>query len=480
MIDPTLALQTTQPNTGQLLSQVGNIQGQQQTQQIQAQEAQQNQQLNQQKIQGGQMALNQAGQSAQDQADYRAAMAAAVDPNTGQVDRGTLLSTLGKLNPVAAAQTATTLSQQDTAAKEAAAKLQEAQTTAITAHLDLKDKLLQGVSDQATYTNARNIAIQNGINPAEMPAQYDPQFVAQAHAQTLSQQQAFQQQLDTQKEKDAAAKALADQPLATRATAIYAIPAAQRTPEQNAFITGYEKNNNLTKIQPAQVRVQAMLSMPQAVVDPNDPSKTVFVTKQNSIGQEAPSSGEAAGARKVLTSAIGGPIGANITALNTAQGHIHQLFDAADALDNGNLPALNKIANTFGVQTGSSAPLVFQSIKTALTGELGKAFTGAGATVSEQAELAKSINDASSPKQIKDVATTFNHLMDTKRAALQQQVQQGQQGKPNFTPASSESAPSASPQSHQFSLSAWQQANPKGDPLVAKRAAQQQGFTVVQ
>lgn len=439
MIDPTLALQTTQPNTGQLLSQVGNIQNQQQNMQIRAQEAGQNQQLNDQKIQGNQLALNQAGQAASDAADVRAATAAATDPNTGQVNRLQLLSTLGKLNPVAAAQTAQGFKVQDNAAQEAAAKLQQAQATAITAHLDLKDKLLQGVSDQATYTNARNIAIQNGINPQEMPPQYDPAFVAQAHAQTLSQQQAFQQQLDTQKEKDAATKALADQPPATKAINIMAIPEAQRTPDQVAFLNGYKQNNDMTKIQPAQVRANVMLQMPTAIEDPNNPGHTVYVTRKNAIGQTTAQDSSVTNPKNTLKDFTSGTDSHTLTAINTAQGHIQQLFGAADALQNGNVRVLNQIANQYGVQTGASPAVTFQAIKTALTGELGKAFSGTSATVAEQENLAKTLDSANSPTQIKDVATTFNHLMDTKRSVLQQQFQQGMNGKPNFnssTPSS--------------------------------------------
>jgi hypothetical protein len=203
MIDPTLALQTQAPQSPLVpLTQLSNLQGQQQIQQQRGIQMQGDQTENQMK------SLTLAGQqqSAQDQADYRAATAAATDPQTGQVDRGTLLSTLGRLNPAAAVQTASTLATQDTAAQEAKAKLQKAQTDAITAHLDLKDKLLQGVSDQATYTNARNIAIQNGINPQEMPAQYDPQFVAQAHAQTLSQQQQLTNQQKANEDAEAVRK----------------------------------------------------------------------------------------------------------------------------------------------------------------------------------------------------------------------------------------------------------------------------------
>jgi hypothetical protein len=40
--------------------------------------------------------------------------------------------------------------------------------------------------------------------------------------------------------------------------------------------------------------------------------------------------------------------------------------------------------------------------------------------------------------------------------------------------------PTTAPTTHAFSLSAWQRANPKGDPNAARSAAQQQGYQVTQ
>lgn len=430
--------------------------------------------------QSDQIKLNQAGQGQQDNSDYRAAMAAAVDPNTGQVDKGVLLSTLGKLNPAAAAQTAQSLTAQQTAAQEAQQKLQQAQLATADAHVKFKDQILQNVTDPISYANARNLALQAGISPNEMPAQYDPAFVAQAHAQTLTQQDQITNALNAQKEKDAAAKNMADMPPQTKAVNIMAIPADQRTPEQVNYLAAYKQNNDMTKIQPAQVRANVMLQMPQAIEDPNNPGHTIYVTRQNAIGQTTVQDSSVTNPKNTLKDFTSGTDSHTLTAINTAQGHIQQLFGAADALQNGNIKVLNQIGNEYGVQTGQSAPATFQAIKTALTGELGKAFSGAGATVSEQAELSKTMDAANSPTQLKDVATTYNHLMDTKRAALQQQFQNGMQGKPNFGSSSTTSTPTqVTPQTHQFSLSAWQQANPKGDPMLAKRAAAAQGYTVV-
>lgn len=135
------------------------------------------------------------------------------------------------------------------------------------------------------------------------------------------------------------------------------------------------------------------------------------------------------GARRYMTYGQGGQ---TLNALNTARGHLVQLSQAADALQNGNIQVLNRIAQEYGVQTGAPAPIVFQAIKTALTGELGKAFSGTGATVSEQAEIAKALNDAQSPAQLKAFADTNIHLMDTKKQSLEGQYTQGQQGQPNF------------------------------------------------
>jgi len=38
----------------------------------------------------------------------------------------------------------------------------------------------------------------------------------------------------------------------------------------------------------------------------------------------------------------------------------------------------------------------------------------------------------------------------------------------------------AAPQTHAFSLGAWQKANPQGDPKAAAAAAQQAGYQVTQ
>lgn len=226
-------------------------------------------------------------------------------------------------------------------------------------------------------------------------------------------------------------------PLSAQATKIYAIPAAQRTAAQNLFIKGYEKNNDVTRVLPAQVRIQGLMQMPQAVVDPNDPSREIFTTKKSALGMEAPASGEAAGARAVIKSAIGGKLGDTINSYNTASAHLDQLDKAADALKNGDLQAVNKIGNAFAAATGNPAPTNFQAVKSAVAGEVSKTFKGGQATDAEIHEFDSAISSANSPAQLKGVIQTYKALMNSKRESIQQQVEQGQQGKANFGAASS-------------------------------------------
>lgn len=198
------------PSTPNPLAQLAGVQQLQGQQQIQQQRAVQ--------IQGDQtdnglksLALASGQQSSQDQKDIRAAYAASTDPQTGQVDRPTLLSTLAKLNPTVAAQTASGLTTQDNAAKDAALKTQDLQVAAAQSHLKLKDQLLQGAS-AATWPNTRAIAIQNGINPQEVPEQYPGDaWVAQAHAQTMTQQQTLEAHLNQQKADETKSHDIADE-----------------------------------------------------------------------------------------------------------------------------------------------------------------------------------------------------------------------------------------------------------------------------
>lgn len=134
----------------------------------------------------------------------------------------------------------------------------------------------------------------------------------------------------------------------------------------------------------------------------------------------------------VMKSATSGKIADSLTAFNTAISHATQAQSAADALDNGDVRTLNKVGNALGLEFGSDKTTNFNAIKSALTGEVSKVFKGGQATDAEIKEVQGPLNAANSPAQLKGALNTVIHLMNSKRDALKQQVDQGEKGKPNF------------------------------------------------
>jgi hypothetical protein len=216
----------------------------------------------------------------------------------------------------------------------------------------------------------------------------------------------------------------------------------------------------------------------------------------------------------------GAPGGA-LTSFNTATGHLKQLYDAGKALQNSDIQALNRIANAYGVATGKSAPVVFDAIRVALVGELGKTFKGAAADVPEAKEIKEAISNAQGPTQLQDVAKTYAHLMLTKGKAMgshyyaytgeyppalmtddSRKAYQGMGidvsdigsgspvgtfGNPNSSsPQTGQTQPTTQNQSnfapdrHVFDAKAWAAANPGKDVNAAIAKAQSQGFEVKQ
>ena len=136
--------------------------------------------------------------------------------------------------------------------------------------------------------------------------------------------------------------------------------------------------------------------------------------------------------RKLQEEFTSGDAARSLTAFNTAIEHAKQLDAATDALDNGNVRALNAIGNQLGYQFGSDKTTNFNVIKNALSGEISKVFKGGGATDAEIEQVQKPFSTANSPAQLKGAIAAAETLMASKRDALQQQYESGRQGKPNF------------------------------------------------
>lgn len=116
-----------------------------------------------------------------------------------------------------------------------------------------------------------------------------------------------------------------------------------------------------------------------------------------------------------------GKQGNTVRSFNTAVSHLDTLGQLADALNNRDLPALNKVGNFYAQQSGNPAPTSFNAAKKIVGDEIVKAIVGAGGGVADREEAAKTIDAANSPAQLKSVIKTYQELMVGQLGGLEQQ-----------------------------------------------------------
>jgi hypothetical protein len=215
--------------------------------------------------------------------------------------------------------------------------------------------------------------------------------------------------------------------------AITSKPQEEWTPDDAAFVKAYQSWVKTTKTDPGVARaVAGANARPLQVVLPGGQAGYMQAGQAEKSGAQGLGDNTYKAEGAALKDFTSGSDSHTLTAFNTAKGHLQQLAIAGDALQNGDIQGLNRLANSYGVATGQSAPVVFQGVKTAVSGEIAKAFTGAGATVDEINQIRQSINDANSPSELHDVVASYSHLLDTKSAALRSQFDAAKKGQANF------------------------------------------------
>lgn len=124
-----------------------------------------------------------------------------------------------------------------------------------------------------------------------------------------------------------------------------------------------------------------------------------------------------------------GKIATSAGAINTALAHLTTLDQAADALKNGDIPALNRIANYFGVQTGGSAVTTYKTIVNRLGPEIAKAYISSGGSVGERGATEDDFNANMSPEQVKSNIRVSAGLFKGKVTQLKHQYEGGTFGR---------------------------------------------------
>jgi hypothetical protein len=124
-----------------------------------------------------------------------------------------------------------------------------------------------------------------------------------------------------------------------------------------------------------------------------------------------------------------GTSGKNITAINTALGHIQQMYDTADQLGNlQHMPMLNTPYNAARSQLDPDFQknvAAFRATAIGSSGELAKAFRSAGMSEKDINDWKNLFDEDSSPTTIKAAADQALHMLDTRLDAVADSYNRG-------------------------------------------------------
>lgn len=122
----------------------------------------------------------------------------------------------------------------------------------------------------------------------------------------------------------------------------------------------------------------------------------------------------------------------NVTAINTAIGHMGTLGELASALENKDTIVINKIVNTVRNQLGDPRVNNEKTAASALGSEIMRVFRQVGASEKEQKDWESKYADFASPGQSKGALATGGHLLKSRIEALDDQWKRGMDSKDGF------------------------------------------------
>ncbi len=116
-----------------------------------------------------------------------------------------------------------------------------------------------------------------------------------------------------------------------------------------------------------------------------------------------------------------GKQGNMVRSLSVATNHLDQLAEAAHALAQHDVPAINAIVNTYARHTGNASITTFNAMKEIVGDEVAKAVIGSGGAESDRDAIKDAFNSANSPKQIAGVISHYEGLMGGQLNGLRRQ-----------------------------------------------------------
>jgi hypothetical protein len=112
-----------------------------------------------------------------------------------------------------------------------------------------------------------------------------------------------------------------------------------------------------------------------------------------------------------------------VRSLSVATNHLDQLAQAAHALAQGNIPAVNALVNTYSRHTGSPGVTSFSAMREIVGDEVAKAVIGTGGAESDREAIKDAFNSANSPRQLQGVIARYEGLMGGQLSGLRRQYQ---------------------------------------------------------
>ncbi len=118
-----------------------------------------------------------------------------------------------------------------------------------------------------------------------------------------------------------------------------------------------------------------------------------------------------------------GPQGNVARNLNVAIEHMDTARKLFGALNNGNIPLFNSIANEFARQTGKPAPDSFEAVRDILADEVTKGVIGGAGALADREGMAKKVRAAASPAALEGVLSGWTELLGGQLKGLEKQYE---------------------------------------------------------
>jgi hypothetical protein len=184
----------------------------------------------------------------------------------------------------------------------------------------------------------------------------------------------------------------------------------------------------------------------------------------------------------VAKSATNTAVFQSVKSLTAPGGTLDQIQAAAKDIPQGQIPALNSVADWTKAATGNGPMAKYAALAVGAADDYSKVMGGGtGSDSSRQAAL-NLFKANMSPEARQGTIDGVRGAVNSQWASRigQNPVMQRMygQGLPGAQGGKQASGPT--PQTHVFNLSAWKAANPKGDAKAAEAAAKKQGYTVTQ